>query len=98
MNHTDGKFSNQREHHIRNHAPSPTGPRDFSQDAWERERVNGGRKRDLRNIAIEFSTHDLYHLLKFLEERAVHSTSYVEVRQAVLFSEMIREQARAQGF
>lgn len=79
-------------------APGPTGPRELTQENWERERNHGAQRKSFKNYSLVFSHHDLYHLLKFIEERAIRAESYAEVRQSVLFSEMIRGQAREQGF
>lgn len=98
MSDTNGRNSENFDSYVSVTAPGPTGPRDLSDENWERERNNGALKRDFKNFSIVFSHHDLYHLLKFIEDRAIRAESYAEVRQAVLFSEMIREQARAQGF
>lgn len=98
MSETNGRNSESFDSYVSVTAPGPTGPTDLSQENWERERLAGSAKRDFKNYSIEFSHHDLYYLLKFIEERAVRAESYAEVRQAVLFSEMIRKQAREQGF
>lgn len=90
--------SDQFETYVTAVAPGPTGPRDLSAEAWERERTAGVQRKDFHNLTIVFSHHDLYHLLKFVEDRAVRAENYAEVRQAVLFSEMIRKQASEQGF
>ena len=98
MSETNGRNTENFDHYVSVTAPGPTGPRDVSEEEWERERNNGALKRDFKNYSIVFSHQDLYHILKFIEDRAIRSESYAEVRQAVLFSEMIRTQARAQGF
>lgn len=98
MSETNGRNSEAFDSYVSVTAPGPTGPSDLSQENWERERGAGAAKKDFKNYAISFSHHDLYYLLKFIEERAIRADSYAEVRQAVLFSEMIRRQARDQGF
>jgi hypothetical protein len=98
MSETNGSNTESFDSYVSVTAPGPTGPSDLTQENWERERERGGQKKDFKNCALQFSHHDLYHLLKFIEERAIRADSYAEVRQAVLFSEMIRRQAREQGF
>lgn len=98
MAETTAKHSDAFDAYVSVTAPGPTGPREINQENWERERTAGAQRRDFKNILIEFSHHDLYHLLAFLEARAVASGNYAEVRQAVLFNDMIRKQAREQGF
>jgi hypothetical protein len=92
------RFASSLEEYAEEVAPGPTGPQDVSQEAWEQARSGGTQKKDFRNFTLTLSPHDLYWLLKFLETRAIASDNYLEVRQAVLFSEMIREQAKEQGF
>jgi hypothetical protein len=79
-------------------APGPEGPGALDGPEFEKLKAQGYRAVDVRNITIEFARHDLARLLQFLEDRAIKTENYFEVRQAVLFSEMIRDQARSQGF
>lgn len=98
MSDTDGSNSSSFDAYVSVTAPGPTGPRDLSTENWERERTAGVQRKDFKNFSIVLSHHDLYHLLQFLEARAVASQNFAEVRQAVLFDEMLRKQAREQGF
>lgn len=98
MSETNGRNSESFDSYVSVTAPGPTGPSDLSQENWELERNAGSQKKQFKNFSIVYSHHDLHHLLKFIEERAIRADSYAEVRQAVLFSEMIRRQAREQGF
>jgi hypothetical protein len=98
MSESTGRNSDAFDAYVSVTAPGPTGPQSITEENWERERTAGVQRKDFKNILIELSHHDLYHLLGFLEARAVASGNYAEVRQAVLFSEMIRQQAKEQGF
>jgi hypothetical protein len=98
MAETNGSNSDKFDSYVSVTAPGPTGPTELSEESWERERNRGALKRDFKNYTLQFSHQDLYHILKFIEDRAIRSESYAEVRQAVLFSEMMRKQAREQGF
>ena len=64
-------------------APGPTGPKDLSEENWDRESAAGAQRKNFKNLSIVFSHHDLYYLLQFLEARAVASQNFAEVRQAV---------------
>lgn len=79
-------------------APGPRGPEAVSQEEVERLTAQGVPRALVAPIVIQFERHDLARLLEFIEQRAVRSENYIDVRQAVLFSEMLREQARKQGF
>jgi hypothetical protein len=78
-------------------AKAPSGPKVVTPDEMDRLRAQGYTKPMLENIHLELSQSDFYELLKFIEGRAVGNSNYFEIRQAVLFSEMFRGQAREQG-
>jgi hypothetical protein len=52
---TSGRNSKKFDHYVSVTAPGPTGPRDLSEEAWERERSSGTLKRDFKNFSILFS-------------------------------------------
>jgi len=79
-------------------APGPKGPGAVDADELERLTAQGYPAATVRNIHLEINRDDFGRLLQFLEERAVRTDHYLEVRQAVLFSEMLRAQARTQGY
>lgn len=64
----------------------------------EEFRTQGIRANNDRVFALEVSGPDLYKLLQFFEHVATGNKSYLETRDAVLFAEKFRDQARAQGF
>jgi len=76
------------------YAPGPKGPGYVSADDLDKLRAQGISPRLVSNIKLELNRSDFGLLLRFLEERAVRSDNFLEVRQAVLFSEMLREQAK----
>jgi len=57
-----------------------------------------GHKNLYLKLEIALTGQQVYDLLEMLETRAVEETCYLRVRQAVVFSELVREQVRAQGF
>ena len=79
-------------------APAPRGAGLTSPDEVDRMRAQGIPEKSVVPIDIVFDRHDLHQLLLFLEERAIEADNYFLVRQAVLFGEMIRGQARKQGY
>ena len=79
-------------------APGPKGPEAVDANELERLKAQGHPARTVANINIEFNRDDLAHLLHFLEERALKADTFYEVRQMVMFVEMIRNQARKKGF
>ena len=58
----------------------------------------GIRANRKRGFQIALTGEQLYWLLAGLERVALRSENYPEVRNAVLFAERIRAQAKAQGF
>lgn len=50
------------------------------------------------NFQITFSGKQIYDLLRLLEKEAIDSGDYTHVRESVLFAELVREQAKRQGF
>jgi hypothetical protein len=77
------------------YAPSPKPS--MIDDERDRMRAAGVPKRMLDDISLSLSQQDFYRLCQFLEERAKASENYFEIRQAVLFVEMLRSQARQQA-
>ncbi len=51
-----------------------------------------------RSFQIEFTGKQIYDLLHILERDAVDSHDYLQVSAKVIFAEIIREQAKGQGF
>lgn len=79
-------------------APGPVG---LGQDnTEERDRMRAaGLPRNYRDpILLTLDRADFTRILQFIEERAVKAENYIEIRQAVLFSELLRSQARKQGY
>jgi len=83
---------------IRDSAPGPKGPDNITLQDLDRLRAQGISVSQISNIELSINRDDFGRILQFIEERAVKSESYLEVRQAVLFSEMLRSQARDQGY
>jgi len=78
-------------------APSPRGPQAVDGTELERLTAQGIPARMVQNIKLELNRDDYGRLLQFIEERATRSENYLEIRQAVLFSEMLRKQVKGQG-
>jgi hypothetical protein len=60
--------------------------------------LSRGGKNHKEDFEIKLTGKQIYDLLDLLETRAIKEMCYLDVRQAVAFSELVREQARAQGF
>jgi hypothetical protein len=56
---------------------------------------NGGGE---HSYDLKLTGRELYHLLSLLEGVALDSSVYLQVRDSVKLAELLREQARAQGF
>lgn len=60
--------------------------------------TKGMRANDKRLFRLPVYGKELYDGLAFLDAIAERSTNVNDVRRAVLFAEMLRERARAEGF
>ena len=61
-------------------------------------RTKGLRSNRKLEFNLSLSGDEIYRTLKLMEELAVESHAYLQVRECVLLSERIREQANKQGF
>jgi hypothetical protein len=60
--------------------------------------TNGIQHNRTRPFHVKFTGKEIYELISLLEQRALKSECYLDVRQAVYFAEFVREQAKKQGF
>ena len=79
-------------------APGPRQVAPHDDEEADRLRAAGVPRQYTQPIDLTLDRTDFGRLLEFIEQRAVRSENYLEVRQAVLFSELLREQARKQGY
>jgi len=60
--------------------------------------TRGKRANNAQLFKVAFSGAEIYALVHFLEEEALHSEDYLKVRKCVLMAEKLRERAKEQGF
>jgi hypothetical protein len=61
-------------------------------------RSNGIKANGKREFHVKLSGKKVYALLQLLEDVALHSQVYLDVRTAVMLAEEVRQQTKAQGF
>lgn len=96
MTHTNSLHQAAWDYSAQHEHPGPRGPNSLDADEIDKLRAAGVPRAQLRNVHLELDRNDLARILAFIEQRAIDSDNYHEVRQAVLFSEMLRDQARPQ--
>ena len=55
-------------------------------------------QREVKPYALEIAGRDLYRICHLLEEVAIESNQYLRIREAVELAELMRRQARDQGW
>ena len=73
----------------------PTAEYSTSEDVLRSQGIKANHR---LNFQITFSGKQIYDLLRLLEKEAIDSGDYTHVRESVLFAELVREQAKRQGF